>query len=272
MESDGQVAALHKRGRTMRRGRLLLVCMSLIILPLMLTSISSAEIDPESIAGYWKFDEGSGDMAKDSSGKGNDGELVKGNGLAKPEWTEGRFRTALKFDGWGGHVDCGDDPSTFITEGPLTLAAWIKPTGSGRRAVINRGDKYTLEVGFPGGDLLALYYLGSWKDSGHEIPDDVWTHAAAVFEGANTFFYVDGDNVSTVPTAGVAVAHFCNLLIGDQCGTSWFNGVIDEVVISNAAFGVEDVKVTMNGGLSAILGVSSAGKLATTWGEIKVPG
>jgi hypothetical protein len=41
------------------------------------------EIQPQDgLVGYWKFDEGSGEIAKDSSGNGNDGTLVNG-----PTWT-----------------------------------------------------------------------------------------------------------------------------------------------------------------------------------------
>jgi hypothetical protein len=42
----------------------------------MFVGISSAKIDLETCVGMWLFDEGSGDVAKDSSGKGNDGDIV----------------------------------------------------------------------------------------------------------------------------------------------------------------------------------------------------
>ena len=66
----------------------------------MLTTQSYAEIDPDTIVGMWLFDESKGDTATDSSGNGNDGELV-GN----PEWVDGKFGNALEFDGTGSHVN-----------------------------------------------------------------------------------------------------------------------------------------------------------------------
>jgi N-acetylneuraminic acid mutarotase len=46
------------------------------------------------LVGWWKFDEGSGTVAYDSSGNGNDGSLING-----PTWTTGKIGGALSFDG-----------------------------------------------------------------------------------------------------------------------------------------------------------------------------
>ena len=46
-------------------------------------------------------------------------------------------------------------------------------------------------------------------------------------------------------------------------------GIIDEVVIFNVALDEEDVQALMNEGLSGLLAVSPAGKLAACWGQVK---
>ena len=51
------------------------------------------------LVGWWKFDEGSGSVAYDSSGNGNDGNLMNG-----PTWTAGKIRGALSFDGMNDYV------------------------------------------------------------------------------------------------------------------------------------------------------------------------
>ena len=66
----------------------------LIVIGLIFTGQSSAKIDSKSIVGVWLFDEGSGKTARDSSGKGNDGELMN-----NPKWVSGKFGKALEFDG-----------------------------------------------------------------------------------------------------------------------------------------------------------------------------
>jgi hypothetical protein len=51
-----------------------------------------------------------------------------------------------------------------------------------------------------------------------------------------------------------------------------FIGAIDEVAVLNVALGEADIQAVMQTGLAAVLGttaVSSAAKLATTWGDIK---
>ena len=57
--------------------RLILAYVSLIVIGLIPTGQISAEIDSESIVGVWLFDEGSGKTARDSSGKGNNGNLSR---------------------------------------------------------------------------------------------------------------------------------------------------------------------------------------------------
>ncbi len=77
-------------------------------------------LDP-TIVGYWKLDEGTGTIAQDSSGKGNDGTLTNG-----PMWSTGQLNGALQFDGIDDYVAI---PSTneFDTQTALTLSAWMNP-------------------------------------------------------------------------------------------------------------------------------------------------
>ena len=72
----------------------LFIASSLLFFPLMVTSQSSAELIRQ-----WPFDEGNRKIAKDGSGKGNDGKF-----LGKLKWAKGKFGTALEFDGEGAAV------------------------------------------------------------------------------------------------------------------------------------------------------------------------
>ena len=54
-----------------------MVC--LVAIPMIFASISDAAIDTKSIVGVWLFDEvDNKDMSPDSTGNGNDAELLKG--------------------------------------------------------------------------------------------------------------------------------------------------------------------------------------------------
>ena len=70
------------------------MCRKLIFLVcfiFMLCLVSTASAD---LIGYWTFDEGSGNVAADSSGNGNDGTLEGG-----PNWVSGQLGSALEFEG-----------------------------------------------------------------------------------------------------------------------------------------------------------------------------
>jgi hypothetical protein len=58
------------------RVKYLLIAVVVLFAVGMLGGSSYAEINPESIVGLWFFDEGTGNIAEDSSGNGSDGEIV----------------------------------------------------------------------------------------------------------------------------------------------------------------------------------------------------
>ena len=87
--------------------------------------LSAAEVSVDDAIGVWLFDEGRGNVAKDSSPNGNDGELIAG-----PKWVEGKFGGALEFDGSGTSVET--ESADKLTEFELgdktdfTVTAWFK--------------------------------------------------------------------------------------------------------------------------------------------------
>ncbi len=60
-------------------------------------------------AGWWRFDEGNGNIAVDSSTNKNNGTLQGDDGL--PQWVAGRERTALEFDGIDDYVEVPENDS-----------------------------------------------------------------------------------------------------------------------------------------------------------------
>jgi len=81
--------------------------------------IQSASAE-ETLLAYWKFDEGSGTTAGDSSGNGNDGTLVNG-----PTWVSGRHGMALSFDGVDDYVEIPDTELWNSTD--PTIGALFQP-------------------------------------------------------------------------------------------------------------------------------------------------
>ena len=71
----------------------LVIFVSLTVLSLTLTSTVYAKIDPENVVAAWLFDTGEGEITKDSSGKGHDGEIFGAN------WVQGKYGQGLQFNG-----------------------------------------------------------------------------------------------------------------------------------------------------------------------------
>lgn len=164
------------------------LCASLAAGPV--ASADSISGSQAGLVAYWKFDEGSGTAAQDASGLGNHAGALNG-----PVWGAGRVGGALSFDGVNDVVR--DASTTFDGTGDLTVAAWVKRSGSGGH---NSGRIISNTV-------LEFYVnranksLGLTCDSGRTIVEsaanvlslDAWHHVAAVrTAGGQVSFFIDG--------------------------------------------------------------------------------
>ncbi|HID07380.1 MAG TPA: LamG domain-containing protein, partial [Armatimonadetes bacterium] len=80
----------------------------------------------EGLVGYWKFDDGKGDTAMDSSGRGNDAEVCG-------TWVMGKFGTCIYTDGLPGAITICDDPDFQFGTSDFSIAFWVKPDAFGKR-------------------------------------------------------------------------------------------------------------------------------------------
>jgi hypothetical protein len=67
----------------------------------------------QGLVGYWSFDEGSGNIARDYSGNGNNGTLYNFNFTATSGWVDGKVGKALSFDGVDDYVNVGNPSSSL---------------------------------------------------------------------------------------------------------------------------------------------------------------
>ena len=148
-------------------------------------------------AGWWKFDDGGGTAAADSSGKGYPGTLVNG-----PAWVAGRAGGALSFSG-NAMVTL---PSALPLAPLWTIGAWFL------YPLPNTGGWHTLTRGTTDHQILVnpdQVSLGSFdnaggtgfRDSGFRMNTLTpgWHHVAAVGSGGRTAFYMDGRAVGAIP-------------------------------------------------------------------------
>ena len=244
---------------------LMLVCIGLIALSLMFTSIGNGEFDLKTVAGMWLFDEGKGDTAVDSSENGKDGELVNG-----PKWIKnGKFGSALEFDGneSKGHVVVGD----LGLSGAVTLVLWANPSDAAD------DDRLISNISGPTNPAFTTRFQSgavevwssAWKPVIPEFDDNKWGHYAFVFDGeGNVTGYHNGKEGDTVADSYT----FTEIGIGanflDQWG-QYFSGQFDEIAFFSIALTADDIEILVTKGLKSALAVYPAGKLATTWGNIK---
>ena len=98
------------------------------VLALLSGPSTEAAVDENTVA-VWLFDEGTGDVAKDASGNGHDGEFA-----GKPKWVKAKFGGGLEFP--------GNDSGYVVVESTkkleletLSIEAWVKVAeGTGEMA------------------------------------------------------------------------------------------------------------------------------------------
>ncbi len=115
-----------------------------LVLSLVLTTVVKADL-----IGWWRFEEGSGTFAADSSDFGNDG-ILNGNNT----WVEGYFGGGLELYNSYVAIDAIADD---LTENNFTVSAWIKTTMTGDGNVIgsnNDASSHDFIFGVDGGNLL----------------------------------------------------------------------------------------------------------------------
>jgi len=163
-----------------------------------------------------------------------------------PTISDGKIGYAINSTGTR-YANVNSSPTTAVDN--WTLEAWINPSVLPMNgfAVYNGNDSggYGFGVGAatnanPGSKLQGLYGVVSWIDSGYTFPSaNNWYSVTMVRSAGTVRFYVNGTQTANTnaATPNAPTAHFT---IGNQLDPSnnpyrFFNGIIDEVRISNTA-------------------------------------
>jgi hypothetical protein len=202
---------------------------------------------PTPVAAY-SFNQGSGTSVADDSGTGNTG------AIGTATWsTQGRYGTALSFNGQDAKVTTPDAPSLRLTTG-MTLEAWVNPsvvTASDRDVVWKGIDNYFLEAtSFDGGRPLAGgIFSGSYglAFGPSTLPLNTWTHVATTYDGARLRLFVNGAQVTSAAQTGTLRSSSNPLQIGGNAFFGqYFSGRIDEVRVYDTALTASEIQSDMN--------------------------
>ena len=138
------------------------------------------------LVAHWPLDEGAGNVAKDATGNGNDGEV---HGARWVKYGDGRV---LAFDGVDDRVECGS-PEALDVRGPTTLSLWVWPAEVPSTEVGIAGKQFSSYLITFYSTRQAYWYVGSGGNGINAgLATGKWSHIAGVFDGKTIAIHVNG--------------------------------------------------------------------------------
>jgi hypothetical protein len=204
------------------------------------------------LVGWWKFDEGTGTRATDSSGSGKTGTLV-----SSPTWVAGKLGGAINFNGSTNYVSASSFPA-LSAGAPFTISAWVYlASGAGSFPMIvdanTSSSAWFFGVNIGSGSHAGLnLYLGSGTmqtTNNTAFTTNTWHHVVGTYDGSVAKVYVDNVLLST-SSSGTSAAKLSGLLVGNgtAAGNSFWKGNIDDLRIYNRALSAAEVLALYNTG------------------------
>ncbi len=210
------------------------------------------------LAASYPLDEGTGTVAADFSGNGNDATV-----FGATWFSPGRYGAALAFDGSVDYVEAAGSPSLNVSGPALTISAWVNipPATTPDTVVLSKPwfasstsyPTYQYAVEFDGSDnqTLDLYFTdsgGTLRGPYSVKPDlGVWTHFAFSYDGATVRGYLDGAERSSTPASGSLFPRDTSLRLGVDGGFGQpYWGRLDEVRIYARALSQAEIQSDMD--------------------------
>lgn len=220
------------------------------------TDPSASNVDA---AGGWKFDDGTGTVAADSSGNSRPGNLVNG-----PSWVTEGGRRFLSFDGVNDYVEV---PAFPDLTSDVTVACWARSDAANWNAagcLVSRRGQWILHPWLNPAGSNRLSFLIVRADTGAEVQAQIdlatlpgfdirqWHHYAGTYEKATgtSRLYVDGvlRATNTIPAVSLK-ATTSAFRIGSDTHPSarFFGGDIDEVRVHGRPFSAAEIAALAGG-------------------------
>ena len=199
------------------------------------------------------LDEGSGSIAADSSGNGNDADIIGAT------WTTDSKSGshALSLNGIDNYINISDSPSLDFDKSYGTIEFWIKPINpaDGNYQLLVVDSDYEIEFNLQGdGDLFYYPYYSptDWHNYNlvtNPLTAGEWHHVAATwnYDTREASIYVNGieqvyteENVN--PTNWITIASTGDWHIGGSpVKNQYFAGIIDEIKVFSSALSPAEI-------------------------------
>ncbi len=201
------------------------------------------------LVAWWRFDEGSGTIATDYSGNGNDGVL---NGGA--QWVDGQLGGAIQFNGTNSFVRAPHIPMDSRSH---TVTMWVNPVlYTDQQVVFSQTQSRTQNLSIhyrlygPGAGRVRMgFYSNDLDTSGNTVQDNTWYHLTFWydFENQDRRIYVDGVQAAQ-GTSGPFLGTTGDTVIGSWDGSGqWFRGIIDDVQVYDHPLTQAEIESSMMG-------------------------
>ena len=188
---------------------------------------------------HFKFEEGSGITATDSSENNNDGNI---NGAVYTTDSK-RGNYALKFDGVDDYVEVINSPSLNVNY--LTASIWFKPYSfRNDNGLVAKGDNSNRQywLWIYENNLSLEIDEGGYYNYIYPLQTDTWYYLSITYDGFNIITYINGVEVNRIPqSTGEILIDDDSFLIGKLPGYISFNGSIDEMRIYNRALNSTEI-------------------------------
>ena len=227
--------------------------------------------DMKGLVLYLPLNEGTGKVAKDKSGNGNNGEL-QGN----VEWVDAQHGKGVYIsDDNANNKILVKDSDTLDITGSMTIAMWVNLEGlAGSCSIITKADTYMIHSSdWSGAGIeqeLLLWPFDAWQtEATTPIQFGEWRHVVGVYDEKEIKMYVDGALKGQRARTGEIAVTTSDVVIGRDnrgcCADRVFALTVDDVMMFNRALADGEIKEVME----SIAPVQPTAKLTTTWGQIK---
>ena len=206
----------------------------------------------DGLVGWWKFDDGGGTTAADSSGNGLTATLYN-----SPVWTAGKIGDAVNFLGGSDYVSVPDSPSLGGMSA-LTVSAWAYLTNGTAQQVIaskrHSGSPYYSYILSVANNNPSFGVVNSSSaeatasDNTASVPNNQWFFLVGVYDGSQVYIYLNGSLIGwqSALTGTVFDSNGnLNFGVGATPGTS-LDGKVDDVRIYNRALSATEIQQLYN--------------------------